>query len=74
MTKKVRWGIVSTGGIATKFAQDILHTDNACLVAVGSRKQESADNFAAAHRSNGLDRDRFAGGTVQTAVGRLRAS
>lgn len=50
MTNKVRWGIVSTGGIATKFAQDILHTDNACLVAVGSRKQESADNFAAAHQ------------------------
>ena len=47
---KVRWGIVSTGGIATKFAQDILHTDNASLAAVGSRSQESADKFAAAHQ------------------------
>lgn len=50
MMKKVRWGIVSTGGIAAKFAQDILHADNACLVAVGSRNQKSADEFAAAHQ------------------------
>jgi predicted dehydrogenase len=50
MMKKVRWGIVSTGGIATKFAQDILQTDNASLAAVGSRNQDSADKFAAAHQ------------------------
>ncbi len=50
MMKKVRWGIVSTGGIAAQFAQDILHADNASLVAVGSRNQESADKFAAAHQ------------------------
>jgi predicted dehydrogenase len=50
MMKKVRWGIVGTGGIAAQFAQDILHTDNASLVAVGSRSQETADKFAAAHQ------------------------
>ena len=50
MMKKVRWGIVSTGGIATKFAQDISYADNASLVAVGSRNQESADKFATAHQ------------------------
>ncbi len=50
MMKKVRWGIVSTGGIAAQFAQDILHADNASLMAVGSRSQESADKFAAAYQ------------------------
>ncbi len=50
MIETVRWGIVSTGRIAAKFAQDILHADNASLVAVGSRNQETANTFAAAHQ------------------------
>ena len=44
MMEKVRWGIVSAGGIAAKFAQDISHAVNASLVAVGSRNLGSTDN------------------------------
>ena len=42
----LRWGILATGGIATAFASD-LRTVGLELVAVGSRTQESADEFAA---------------------------
>ncbi|MGX1793504.1 Gfo/Idh/MocA family protein [Microbacterium sp. NPDC055312] len=42
----LRWGILATGGIATAFASD-LRTAGLDVVAVGSRSQESADEFAA---------------------------
>lgn len=42
----LRWGILATGGIATAFASD-LRTSGLDVVAVGSRTQESADEFAA---------------------------
>jgi len=42
----LRWGILATGGIATAFASD-LRTAGLDVVAVGSRTQESADEFAA---------------------------
>ncbi|MEV7633507.1 Gfo/Idh/MocA family oxidoreductase [Microbacterium sp. NPDC089318] len=42
----LRWGILATGGIAAAFASD-LRTAGLDLVAVGSRTQESADEFAA---------------------------
>ncbi|MGW9628577.1 Gfo/Idh/MocA family protein [Microbacterium sp. NPDC055521] len=42
----LRWGILATGGIATAFASD-LRTAGLDLAAVGSRSQESADEFAA---------------------------
>ncbi|MFS0895703.1 Gfo/Idh/MocA family protein [Microbacterium sp. 179-I 3D3 NHS] len=42
----LRWGILATGGIAASFASD-LRTAGLDLVAVGSRSQESADEFAA---------------------------
>lgn len=42
----LRWGILATGGIAAAFAAD-LRTAGLDLVAVGSRKQSSADAFAA---------------------------
>ena len=41
----LRWGILATGGIATAFASD-LRTAGLDLVAVGSRSQASADEFA----------------------------
>ena len=44
--KKVRWGIIGTGGIAHKFAGDILRVPNAELVAVASRNQAKAESFA----------------------------
>jgi dihydrodiol dehydrogenase / D-xylose 1-dehydrogenase (NADP) len=45
--EKIRWGILSTGGIAHKFARTALKTRGAQLVAVGSRTQEAADAFGA---------------------------
>jgi predicted dehydrogenase len=42
---KIRWGIISTGNIANSFAQAFDVIDDAEIVAVGSRSQESADAF-----------------------------
>jgi dihydrodiol dehydrogenase / D-xylose 1-dehydrogenase (NADP) len=46
-SKKIRWGILSTGGIAHEFARRTLQTPGAELVAVGSRTAESAETFGA---------------------------
>ena len=46
MTNTLRWGIMSTGTIARAFAEGIASLDNAQVVAVGSRKQATADAFA----------------------------
>lgn len=45
-SRKVRFGIVGTGGIAHRFAEAIQNVANAQLVAVASRTQENADKFA----------------------------
>jgi predicted dehydrogenase len=45
MTEQFRWGILSTGRIARKFADTILSMPDAALVAVGSRSQTAADEF-----------------------------
>ena len=48
MTERLRWGILGTGGIARLFTSD-LNLTGFTVSAVGSRTQETADAFAAAH-------------------------
>lgn len=50
MTRKIRWGILSTGAIARQFAQGLTSVPDAELVAVGSRTQAAADRFGDAFR------------------------
>ena len=45
MSKKLAWGIISTGGIAKAFARGLAASKTGELVAVGSRTQSSADAF-----------------------------
>ncbi|MFI7603778.1 Gfo/Idh/MocA family protein [Micromonospora sp. NPDC049366] len=44
-----RWGILATGHIAARFAEDLRHVPGAELFAVGSRTPESAKLFADRH-------------------------
>ncbi len=44
--KIIKWGILGLGKIADKFAQDLALLDNCKLVAVASRSQQKADDFA----------------------------
>jgi predicted dehydrogenase len=48
-SRPVRFGVVGTGGIAATFTDDLKLLEDAEVVAVGSRAQETADAFAAAH-------------------------
>jgi predicted dehydrogenase len=50
VTRKIRWGILSTGAIARQFAQGLTSVPDAELVAVGSRTQAAADRFGDAFR------------------------
>lgn len=45
----MRWGVISTGGIANDFSLALKTTPGAVLHAVASRSQASADEFAAKH-------------------------
>ena len=42
----IKWGIVGTGNIAHKLADDLKHVTDAELYAVASRSQKKADSFA----------------------------
>lgn len=44
--KKIKWGILGTGGIAKKFAEALKAVENSELYAVGSRSLASAESFA----------------------------
>jgi len=44
--EKIRWGILATGGIAHKLAQAISDCEDGTLVAVASRTQARAEQFA----------------------------
>lgn len=45
MISEIRWGILSTGGIAHKFAEGLRTAPGARLLAVASRAQATADQF-----------------------------
>lgn len=45
MPDSIRWGIIGTGSIAHKFAEGLGVLEDAELIAVASRRQESADKF-----------------------------
>jgi predicted dehydrogenase len=59
MTDDLRWGILGAGGIAAKFAGDLQLLPGHRLVAVGSRRQDTAADFAhrfhAPHAFGGYD-------------------
>jgi predicted dehydrogenase len=46
VTDPLRWGVIGTGGIAAAFTEDLDLTDSGEVVAVGSRRMETADEFA----------------------------
>jgi predicted dehydrogenase len=46
MTEKIRLGILGTGNMAHEFAKGLQHAVNVELIAVASRRQDSADRFA----------------------------
>lgn len=52
MAKKIRWGIMGCGGIASKFATDLKYTKHGQLAAVGSRSKRKANAFAKTHNAN----------------------
>jgi predicted dehydrogenase len=51
MSQKIRWGILGCGNIANKFAGDLVWVEDAELLAVGSRDQKKASEFAIRHES-----------------------
>jgi predicted dehydrogenase len=46
MGEPLRWGVIGTGGIAAAWVEDMGMTDTGAVVAVGSRKLETAERFA----------------------------
>src|SRR6188768_1145393 len=52
--KIIRWGILGCGRIAGKFASDLLHVEDAELVAVASRDQQKSAAFAAQYPAKNI--------------------
>ncbi len=52
MSTKINWGIIGLGGIAHKFATDLLLVENCTLEAVASRDLEKAEVFSKQYHSN----------------------
>src|SRR6266851_6977602 len=48
-SRRIRWGILGTGGIAHVFTDDLTRLDNHIVAAVGSRTAATAQTFAAAY-------------------------
>ena len=46
MATRLNWGIIATGGIARAFAGGVAHAESSEVIAVASRAQASADQFA----------------------------
>jgi predicted dehydrogenase len=46
MSEPLRWGVIGTGAIAAAWVEDMGMTDSGTVVAVGSRKLETAERFA----------------------------
>lgn len=53
MTQRLRWGVLGTGNIAGQFAEGVAASRRGQVVAVGSRRDESAQRFA---RRFGIER------------------
>ncbi|WP_299527723.1 Gfo/Idh/MocA family oxidoreductase [uncultured Lutibacter sp.] len=51
MSLKINWGIIGLGGIAHKFASDLLLVENCSLEAVASRSLEKAEVFSKQYNS-----------------------
>jgi predicted dehydrogenase len=47
--EEIRWAVVGPGRIAEKVVQDVVHVPGARLVAVASRSQDRAEDFARRH-------------------------
>jgi predicted dehydrogenase len=50
VTQRLRWGILGTGNIARQFAAGVNASARGQLAAIGSRRVEAAEAFAAAYR------------------------
>ena len=51
MVKKIRWGILGCGTIASDFAHDLAFTKNSQLFAAGSRSLKKAGAFAKKYKA-----------------------
>jgi D-xylose 1-dehydrogenase (NADP+, D-xylono-1,5-lactone-forming) len=49
MAIKLRWGILGTGNIASQFARGMASSGRGTVASVGSRRQNSAEDFARIH-------------------------
>ncbi len=47
MSNQLRWGLLAAGNIARAFAHGVMHSQTGELAAVGSRRLETAEKFAA---------------------------